>query len=199
MRTAKLSLHASGIWRFAHTETFAAAVGLQGDRLIQRVTPPSPMVRGWRRAATVIVPTRSLREPIPEKLNKGTRVSWWPASRPGWTINFEVMVSDADPDFDEYAAFDCIGEVGRIPLSGGGGVLVLADEKHYGPWESSLQTLRENMRATLTESRQANVEHLETLAWGTSDNDGHPIFYDLGDVRSAASNGYTELPASDPH
>jgi hypothetical protein len=88
---------------------------------------------------------------------------WWPSTKPGWTINFEIIVSDSAPDFDDLVSSDCIGEVGRIPLPDGGGVWVLADEKEFTGWEASLDDLRREVRGRV-ESQLVQVEHPATLA-----------------------------------
>jgi hypothetical protein len=89
----------------------------------------------------------------------------------------------SEPDFDESASFDCIGEVGRIPLPGGGNIWVLADEKDYRPWQPSFDQLCNHVRAQIEDTPAMQWPHPETWAWGTSDEDGHAIFFDLGDLR----------------
>jgi hypothetical protein len=110
------------------------------DRVLLKFEPPDPVFRGWRLATSIIVPTSSLRQPLPEKpLSRGTAVQWWAQSPDrGWSLCFNVYVSDRAPDCEEGISFDGTGEVGRIFLPGGGGVYIVADEVDYSTQQEGL-------------------------------------------------------------
>jgi hypothetical protein len=94
----KVSLHQSGVWRIAFTEEYwegstAPEVG-EGDRLIERWTPPKP-IQGITSAFMIAVPSAEIgmpRHPLPESAQKYTKnVSWVQPAPEGFATHFIVM------------------------------------------------------------------------------------------------------------
>ncbi|MFE7198499.1 hypothetical protein [Microbacterium oxydans] len=103
----KISLHASGKWRLALTESFAetdAPTWEQVDsdvrsanedpRVVTRLPVP-PEVDGWQHALDIVVSEPGLQAPFREKRVKGSSVSWWPAPKGQFIRTFGIFVSNA--------------------------------------------------------------------------------------------------------
>jgi hypothetical protein len=172
----KLSLHRSGQWRFAQNEPKDD----EQDRVLMRYTPPPEVAPGWRLAARVLIPTSSLRTPYVEKSTRDRRpISWWTAPLAGWTMSFNIFLGEQERD-DSFTVI-CAGEVGRIDLPGGCVVWVLADEVNSSHQESQFQELRRIARES---DAYGSISFPTVGAWGTENETGRPIIYDLGDLTS---------------
>ena len=95
----KVSLHESGVWRFAFTEEYwedRASMGDE-DRVIERWKRPPP-IDGITSAFMVVVSSSELglpRHPLPEKAKKYTRnVTWVPPAPEGFATYFIVMYTE---------------------------------------------------------------------------------------------------------
>lgn len=180
MKDLKLSLHQSGKWRMAYV---AAQPGV--DRVLTRFDPPAEMFPGWRRAASIVVPTAFLRAPFPERASSTARpISWWPAPPDGSSFWFEILVAEAGAG--PVIAEDVVGEVGQFPLAGGGGVWVIArieeDARYVAEWEA-MRVIRDGASAR----HQLNYRHPTAMAWGSVNRDGRPWLVDLGGELTAAT------------
>jgi hypothetical protein len=94
----KVSLHQSGVWRFAFTDEHweggsAPEVG-EGDRLIERWNPPQSY-QGVTAAFMIAVPSAEIgmpRRPLPESAQKYTKnVKWVQPAPKGFATHFIVM------------------------------------------------------------------------------------------------------------
>jgi hypothetical protein len=179
MNHHKLSLHRSGKWRLA--EVMERGDG--EDRVLVRYEPPPEVFPGWRFAAQILIPTSSLRSPYPEKATSDKRaISWWVAPRAGWTLSFNIFLGERLRD-DSFTV-NCIGQVGRMELSGECVVWVLADEIDSKDSEIRIQDLR---LAALRNSKQQKLMLSPTAAaWAIENETGRAIIYDLGDLNNAS-------------
>lgn len=189
MGSAKLSMHSSGKWRWAMTSEEAARRQLTAgqDRVITRWEQPAPVAPGWVRAATICVPSSSLRSLAPEKSPKKGVISFWspgPRSREVW---FDVFIKSPDAPA---LTFNNITElVGRIDLPSGGAIWVIGTEWEVTPErETIICELRQRSRNWHVEREGIEsfnqLEYPTGTAWGRDDDDGRPIAIDLGDIRS---------------
>lgn len=178
MGAIKLTLHES-MTRLAHTDRWWATHALdpEQDRLIQRWSLTAPFAPGWRRALQLLVPTSSLAPALPEKRVRDGNVSRWPSPGPGFGLQFDVLIGDADAS---EIVVQGVGEVGRFALGQGASAWVLADffevsaemEEEIAGWRSNARAVEQNP--------DADAATVRSWVWGTIDADGTPSVIDLG-------------------
>lgn len=64
VRWIKLSMHHSGIWRYAWTEESGLKTPGSADRVINRWSRPADFVPGWTQGPSLIVPNTGIRRPF---------------------------------------------------------------------------------------------------------------------------------------
>ncbi len=174
----KLTLHRSK-WRMAYTEQEAEKL-LPGDqdRVVSRWEQPRELAPGWRRGALIMITTSNLGPGYPEKRVKGGgKVAFFPAAREGWAMRFDVLLGEPSR---RKLMINCVGEVGRMTLTGGVEVWVVATEVPVkAEHERRLAELR-----SLPHSFESVPDDAEVRgwAWGWSDEDGAPFLVDLGNT-----------------
>lgn len=184
---AKLSLHVSGRWRRAMTAEEAAKrmVAESEDRVMNRWEPPTPIGDGWVHAATIAVPSSSLRSGLsPEaKPRKGT-VSFWNVEPGRYEVRFSVLIASASaPPLN---AHNVIEAVGQIQSPSGGCVWVVGSEFIISDeYEAYLAELRRISRELSIEQEGLDAflerQNPTGAGWG-SDSEGRPVVIDLGDL-----------------
>ncbi|HEY3923982.1 MAG TPA: hypothetical protein VGL75_05410 [Acidothermaceae bacterium] len=186
MGDVKVSLHASDTWRLALTaeEALRRQLG-EEDRVFTRWVPPEQIAPGWRRAASIMVPTSSLQPAWNEKPpRRPGRIAFWPAPPLGRALAFEVMIREADAV--GLTVNDVIGTAGELSLPSGRGVWVLADE--VAADEGWLAGLRNDLGPETVlvndPTRFDPRENPSALGWGVTD--GRVMMLDLGLVVPAA-------------
>ena len=95
----KVSLHESGVWRFALTKEFWEMRGENdADRLIEKWERPQPLHEEVTSAFDIIVPSAELalpRHPLPESAKKHTKnVTWVRPAPEGYATHFIVMYTE---------------------------------------------------------------------------------------------------------
>ena len=125
----KVSLHQSGVWRFAYTKEHweGRASKSAEDRVIERWNRPPP-IEGVTSAFMVIVPSGEIglpRHPLTEKAKKYTKnVKWVPPAPEGFATYFIVMYTDpGGPEPSDQDRF-----VDRFKLPNGQTVTILIQE-----------------------------------------------------------------------
>lgn len=146
----KVSLHESGRWRHAFINDAAAAPFLPSgaDRAFDKFEPANePMAPGWVLAYTVVLPEAEM-QPYPAERKKITQL---PAAGPGSAVAVMILLASASAAL---ASWDpSLSEVGRIPLAGGGQVLLLAQTISVPEaWKSGMERARGQARAQTEES-----------------------------------------------
>jgi hypothetical protein len=144
---------------------------------------------GWRRAASIFIPTSSLQPSWPEKPAKAGRIGFWPAPQGDRAFLFDLLIREVDAE--GLTLNDVVGEVGRIDLPSGGGVWVIANE---GPMNSEALTwitrLRRSARTRYVDERGPEaIRQLERptgAGWGYAHDVGRPVIIDLGDLSTSA-------------
>src|SRR6478609_1670847 len=114
--TFKLSLHKSGIWRFAYTAEGAKRRGIVGDRLIQRYPMPPAVAPGWRVAASIMIPDSSLSVRANPEAGE---IQWWPAPGEGCALMFNVWTTASRTADEDGLTIPQVGCAGSFFLPGG--------------------------------------------------------------------------------
>jgi hypothetical protein len=188
MGVAKLSIHQSGRWRWAMTneEAVKRKLGPDEDRVMLRWEPPTPIGPGWTRAATVVIPSSSIRQLGPEKTPKKGVVSYWEVDSGHREVWFDIFVKKPGaPGLDLHNITE---PVGRIELPSGGAVWVVGTE-----WvtdderEATMEDLRKRSRDYFIDREGVDVfnalKYPNSVNWGRDNEDGRPVIIDLGDLR----------------
>jgi hypothetical protein len=184
MGRTKVTLHRSGKWRLAFTKQSGLTAPGSDDRVLHRYVSPPELAPGFQHGATVIVPDSCLRAPFPEKTPKGGAgpISWWPTPGPGKALRFDLLL--CAPDCSGDLTLNVAGEVGRMTLSEGSALWVVATDV---PFSADDEQLMRRLRSDVLEhaSRSAvelaDVPFPAAMAWGFDNDDGVPVLYDLGD------------------
>jgi hypothetical protein len=177
MHEIKLSLH-SAKWRMAYTESGRKLHMPDGaDRVLTRWEHTPELVRGWRRGATIVFALSNLGRGYSEKQVKGGgAVSFYPLPAEGWGLRFDVMLGA--PDCDDITIRDAAADVGRVTLSSGAVVWVVATEVPVdATFEAGLAEVRRSAIAAYGGGPTARG-----WAWGTADEDDGPILIDLSNL-----------------
>jgi hypothetical protein len=161
----KVSLHESGVWRFAFTKEYweGRASTSAEDRMIERWNRPPP-INGITPAFMVVVPSGELglpRHPLPEKAKKYTKdVTWAPPAPEGFATHITVMYTDpGGPEPDEHDRF-----VDRFRLPNGQTVSILIQEHAISEGQKQqLQAARQHMASAVRQGPEADRAALE--AW----------------------------------
>jgi hypothetical protein len=194
MQSAKLSMHSSGLWRWAMTEPEATRqqLGADQDRVMLRWSPPEPIGPGWQRAATIAIPASSIRNLIPEKKPRKGTVSYWtvePGFREVW---FDIFIQSANaPPIDMHNVSELVG---RVQLPSGGAVWVVGTEwrvtKEREEEISRLRKISRDFYISREGPDSFNAMKNPTASnWGYDNDDGRPIVIDLGDLRAPTASG----------
>jgi hypothetical protein len=95
MRMMKMSLHASGIWRYALTREASAVFNETGDRVSQRWSRPPPFTKGWTQGPTIAIPHTGTDDVLPELDDPRDRaVVWIPGPERGRLLTFTLLLAD---------------------------------------------------------------------------------------------------------
>jgi len=132
MDLVKLSFH-RGTWRLAYTLEAASQVVPDGeDRKIQDWMPTNEISVGWRRAATMMIPTVNLGPGHDDRpVRGGGTIAWFPAPGPDRLPRFDMLFGN--PDHGALTVNETVGEVGRITLKSGMRVWIVATELRMTP------------------------------------------------------------------
>jgi|SRR5215217_9544057 len=111
----KVSLHKSGVWRFAFTKEYWETHGEEdADRLIERWDRPQPLYGGITPAFEIVVPSAELalpRQPLPGDRKKHLKnVTWFGPAPEGFAKQFLVSYTEpgqpvTDTDVEILASF----------------------------------------------------------------------------------------------
>jgi hypothetical protein len=175
MGAAKLSLHESGVWRFAFTPSGAAKVNLscEEDRLIERYAATSDLAPGWVHAARIRTPTTTFRGAIPESRPKDKQpIRFYRAPDPPHHLEYHVLLGDSAGE--QNLTVNDSFTVGKMTLTSGKRVWIIA----------SIWQMDEASQSVIDLANQnaANGKPGDT-GFASGNADGIPIFLDLAAVR----------------
>jgi hypothetical protein len=182
MSAMKFSLHASGLWRLAATESSGMSFGGTGDRVLQRYRPPPLIAPGWRCGASIIVPREALQRPYSEKRVKKGGISWWSPPPLGSARYFHVLISEPDLDFDANWGIAGSEIVARISLPGGGGILISTG---IDSQPASLNLYRSTRREWLAENAGRSDDQVVGALIQSDGADGRPLVFDMSNFFDA--------------
>jgi hypothetical protein len=169
MGEQKLSLHQSGVWRFAFTKPFATKnLPPEQDSLIQRYHETVPFTEGWRQGAVIRTPTHTLGGPFDEPpTSDGRPILLVPTPEPPKHLQYIVLLGDADT---ATTTLNDVFDVGRMTLRSGKRVWIVAQA-----WEMNDSTLAAiaKLRATAAKIPGGRV------GIASGDADGVPLFLDV--------------------
>jgi hypothetical protein len=176
MGAAKLSLHESGVWRFAFTEQGMEKVGLpEGeDRVIDRYEATTELAPGWVHAARIRTPSTTFSSTISEHRPSDKQpIRFYKTPDLPHHLEYHVVLGDSAAEDAIVPVTEAI-TVGRMTLTSGMRVLIIA-----GFWQMDGQ------------SQQAIDFALENAAKGAPGNtgfisgnaDGVATFLDLATVK----------------
>lgn len=180
--TFKLSLHQSGIWRFAYTEAGAKAQNLppERNRLIQRYPLPNEVAPGWRMAASIMIPESSLSTRAKPEAGP---IQWWPEPGVGFALVFNLWITASREADAAGLMISQVGCAGSFFLNGGGSLFVFVSEDDIADREAQIQRAR-------VASYEQNKEHgLPTdddfFSYGVAGNNliDIPVLVDLGNLK----------------
>lgn len=180
MDVMKLSLHEVK-WRMAYDEKWAERHVSEGvDRVLTRWKHPPELAPGWCRGAVITIATSNLGPGYPDKKGKGRgKIAFFPAPSKGWAMRFDVLLGA--PDHGELTINDCVGDVGRMTMSSGAAVWIVANEF---PVDAEDEVVLAELRRRLVES---TLDPSETrgLGWGWLHDDDAPALIDLSNLDDA--------------
>ncbi len=173
MRDMKLSLHRQ-TWRLALLGEAAQRLPPGVDRVLSRWSPTPTLAQGWQRAATIVVPTSSLapEPPLPGR----AKFSVWPAPKLGWGLRFDVLLGR--PDREGLTVNEAAGEVGRLETTSGAVAWVVVTER---PIDTGYEAVLQEIRQETASRAPSGLPAPRAWAWGNDDDDGGPVFFDLGE------------------
>ena len=182
----KVSLHESGVWRYAFSEEHWEGQASTGnkDRMIERWNRPPP-IDGITSAFMVVVPTSEIglpRHQLPERAKKYTRdVTWVPPAPEGFATHFIVMYTEQDGPVPG----DEVRFVSRFELPNRQTVSVMVheqaiSEEQQQQLEAGRQAIFEQMSRDQSEDRVALEAWLEPRGFLYGHNElGTRFFIDL--------------------
>ena len=174
MDVMKLSLHEVK-WRISYTEQAAERHLPEGvDRVVTRWEHPPELASGWRHGAVIMIATSNLGPGYPEKKVKGGgEVAFFPAPGEGWAMWFDVLLGA--PDHSALTINGCVGDVGRMTMSSGAVVWIVANEVPVdAEYEAGLAELRRRSVESVP-----NPSETRGWAWGWLHDDRAPALIDL--------------------
>jgi hypothetical protein len=92
----KVSLHASGVWRYAFTEEHMTGprplVPADRDRVLDRWPRPPEFAPGWTRGFSILVPASEV-QPSPAAIQKPSEIVWFDLPSAGHMTVFDVLIA----------------------------------------------------------------------------------------------------------
>jgi hypothetical protein len=177
----KFSLHRSGIWRLAWTDSSGLRAGNSSDRVEHRWLRPSEFRPGWTQGPALIVPNVGTKKPFRHTLNEGSGpIAWYPAPRPGNKHHFTILFADPAAPHESWHTVLRPGDrsVGVLDQRNGTKVVLAQREVPMVEKESSyIYEFAGDMRIRYPHSIPEEVEGSVFTA-GT-DDDGHPYVLDI--------------------
>jgi hypothetical protein len=99
MGLQKVSLHESGIWRYAWTAEQAAQIlPADMDRLMDRWPAAAPFGAGWSIAFRIIIPEEDTHTIAPVQGHRKSRnaIQWLPRPEPGMSVVLHIIIAEPD-------------------------------------------------------------------------------------------------------
>jgi hypothetical protein len=180
----KVSLHESGIWRYAWTaEKASLFVDAETDRMLDRWSASEPIGAGWSIAFRIIIPEEDTHTISPVFGNQSSlsEIIWLPRPEPGTSVVLQIIVAEPDKGFVEVknglpaGSFFSVKEDGSVQIC-----LVLVSyvritEKEL---ESQRQVRKSLLSALASNNAITATPTARMIAFGTQD-DGTKYFLDL--------------------
>jgi hypothetical protein len=143
----KVSLHASGRWRFGYeSDEIAQAAGRApgSDRAVAKWQRPAPLIPGVTQAMAIRIPTSELRS-VDAGQAETRWALWCEPGPPESAVYFSVFINDT-PEPDDWPGKRAMPTmlVGRLPLTGGREVQVTGHSEDLPP--EFVQAMEEDKR-----------------------------------------------------
>lgn len=181
MRMMKLSLHASGIWRYAFTQASGAVFEDTGDRVGGRWVRPLAFTKGWIQGPSIVIPhtgTDDLLTELDESRSKAT--VWIPGPAEGWALHFTLLLADETVRSTSPAPIsDGDVKVGGLARPKGRSVWIYARdvsmEEEQADWVSGFAA---DMKITYEHERPEKV-YSSVFVVNSSDTGGLPAIMEI--------------------
>jgi hypothetical protein len=177
MHDMKLSLHQSGVWRWAFTQPAAEKYLPAGtDSLVIRYRETVPFTDGWRHGAVIRTPSDTFGPAFDERRPSDKQpIRFFAPPDPPFHVQYHVLLGDGDaPTTTLNDAFD----VGRITLSSGKRVWIVA----------MLWQMNDVTQQAIAETRaRAIADRRARAGIASGDADGTPLLLDLCSLQSPAA------------
>jgi hypothetical protein len=173
MHTQKLSLHESGVWRWAYTQPAAQRYLPPGaDALIQRYTETDPIAQGWRHCARIRTPSTTFCPAFDEPRPKDRQpILFFGAPDSPVHLEYHVFIGDAGaPTINVESAF----AVGRMQLTSGKWVWIIGKV-----W--TIDEYTDQIISAMSQVAAQNPQARAGLAVGEAD--GVPQLLDLAELQ----------------
>lgn len=182
----KVSLHESGVWRYAFTKEFSEARGKKdADRVIERWVRPQPLYGGVTSAFEIVMPSAELalpRQPLPESARKHLKkVTWLRPAPEGHAKHIIVMYTEPGEPVPETD----VEILANFPLPDGRTVSVTVFEfpvsaDNQQKLEAARRAIAEGMRQSSMEGQAALQAELELRGYLYGHNEhGTRFFIDI--------------------
>lgn len=173
-RVVKLSLHSSGIWRWAFVGGSATDREIDGDRAQKKWLKPSPFIPGWVVGPSVMFPYASVEGWGADPVETTKQVSWLEPPTKNHKVTVSLMVAQPGVvpgrDLREEKRFPLLAE---LRLRSGGRVWVAARHDRM--------TFEEIRGVTAVQARKLDpdvIGHGGT-AIHTTESNGAPLFVEM--------------------
>ena len=169
MQDMKLSLHQSGVWRWAFTRPAAEKHLPPGaDSLVIRYQETVPFTDGWRHGAVIRTPSDTFGPAFDEpRASDKQPIRFFAAPDPPVHLQYHVLLGDADAPT---TTLNDARDVGRVTLKSGRRVwIVLTDWPMNDVTQQAITEARE--RAAADPRARAGI--------ASGDADGAPLLLDL--------------------
>jgi hypothetical protein len=177
----KLSLHRSGAWRLAWTDTSGQRARNSSDRVEERWSRPAPFRPGWIQGPALIVPNPGTKRPFQRAAGvAGTPIRWSEPPRPGHKLHFTILFADSTAPPDSWQTVFRSGDqsVGVLDQRNGTRVVLCRRAVPMVEKESSyVLNFAADMKITYPDSIPEVVE--ASVFSAGIDDAGHPYLLDI--------------------
>ena len=136
----KFSLHRSGKWRLAWTESSGVKSQRSGERAEEKWTRPDPFRPGWTQGPSIIVPHSGVKRPFAHDPEDDLRnILWIPTPAPGARHHVTILFAASDAPPDSWATITRPDDqrLGVLDLRNGDKILVTQRENPMVAKEST--------------------------------------------------------------
>lgn len=183
-RWMRLSLHSSGIWRWAFIEDSATAREMKRDRAQRKWLQPSQFIPGWVAGPSVMFPWAPVEGWGADPVETDKPVSWLEPPAKNEKVTVCLMIGDAGitpaRDLREEKRFPLLAE---LFLRSGGRIWVASRRERM--------TFQESLGVTAFQSQKLDPEVIGHggTAIHTTESNGAPLFVEMRIPKRQIANG----------